>query len=447
MTARDSLHRRLILGAGAWVVLALGIGGWVLSHAFADSAEQAFVRRLDTHLRALLAVVEPENGNPITVGRPAGEPRFEQPYSGWYWQVSDGADINVRSRSLWDFALPMAADGMAGSIQMHRESGPRGQILEVMERDLLLDEGGRRLHVAVAGDRAEVEEEIRRFRLLLALSLGGLGLGLLAAVAVQVSYGLRPLRRLEDELDQLTHGAGRLDGAYPREIAPLVEAMNRVLEHDDRLIRHARNHLGNLAHALKTPLAVLRAECGAIPGVAPQVERVSRLIDLHLARAGSEASSSRAMGRRVPLAPLLADLDGALRKVYAERRLDITIDSPPEADFAGEPDDLAEMVGNLMDNACKWAATRVRVSARRGMIRVEDDGPGLTAEQAEAAARRGIRLDESVPGSGLGLAIVADLAALGGLKLGFDRSPWGGLAVSLTEEAADMTDRRPDGGE
>lgn len=436
MTARDSLHRRLILGAGAWVVLALAVGGWVLGHAFADSAEQSFNRRLDTHLRALLAVVEPGNGILPSVGRPAGEPRFEQPYSGWYWQVTDGAGINVRSRSLWDFALPMALDGMAGAIQMHREAGPRGQVLEVMERDLLLDESGRRLHVAVAADRAEVEEEIRRFRLLLALSLGGLGLGLLAAVAVQVGYGLRPLRRLEDELDQLTRGAARLDGDYPREIAPLVEAMNRVLEHDERLIRHARNHLGNLAHALKTPLAVLRAECGGVPGAAPQIERVTRLIDLHLARAGSDASSSRAMGRRVPLAPLLADLDGALRKVHADRRLDITIHCPPEADFAGEADDLAEMIGNLMDNACKWAATRVWVTARRGLIRIEDDGPGMTAEQAETAARRGIRLDESVPGSGLGLAIVADLAALGGLKLGFGRSQRGGLAVSLTETAS-----------
>jgi signal transduction histidine kinase len=432
--SRDSLRRRLILGAGAWIVLGLGLGGWVLGHAFADSAEQAFRRRLDTHLRTLLAAVEPEDGS--LSGRPAGEPRFEQPYSGWYWQVSDGTGIKARSRSLWDSALNVASDGEAGGVHMRRENGPRGQILAVMERDLALGESGRRLHVAVAADRAEVESEIGRFRLLLALSLGGLGLGLLAAVLVQVGYGLKPLRRLEDELDQLTRGATRLAGVYPREIAPLVGAMNRVLEHDEGLIRHARNHLGNLAHALKTPLAVLRAEYGDATGAAPQIERISRLIDLHLARAGGQASSARTLGRATVLAPLLEDLAATLRKVHAGRSLDIAVHCPPGAEMACEADDLAEMVGNLMDNACKWAASRVRVIAGPGMIRIEDDGPGLSAEQAEAAAGRGTRLDESVPGTGLGLAIVSDLAALGGLSLSFGRSGLGGLAVSLTKSSA-----------
>jgi signal transduction histidine kinase len=436
MTSRDSLRRRLISGAGAWVVLALGIGGWVLGHAFADSAEQAFHRRLDTHLLTLLAVVEVGDGGTVTVGRPVGEPRFEQPYSGWYWQVSDGAAIQARSRSLWDAALDVAADGQPGAVQVRRHEGPRGQRLEVLERDLMLGEDGRRLHVAVAADRAEMEAEIHRFRLLLALSLGGLGLGLLVAVAVQVSYGLKPLRQLDDALGQLTLGTARLDGSYPREIAPLVESMNRVLDHDEALIRHARNHLGNLAHALKTPLAVLRSDCGDSPETAAQIERISRLIDLHLARAGSEASSARAVGRRTALAPLLAELAAAMDKVHAERRLDMEVLCPPEADFAAEADDLAEMVGNLMDNACKWARTRVRVSAGPGSVTVEDDGPGLSPELAQAAARRGIRLDESVPGSGLGLAIVADLAVLGGLTLTFGRSRWGGLAVSLAEGTA-----------
>lgn len=436
MAAPESLRRRLILGAGAWIVLALAVGGLVLGHAFADSTEQAFCRRLETHLRALLALVETAEDGRVAVGRPVGEPRFEQPYSGWYWQVSGDAAVMARSRSLWDFALPVAAAVEPGALHVRRETGPRGQILEVMERDLALGDDGRRLHVTVAADRAELDAEIVRFRLLLALSLGGLGLGLLAAVAVQVGYGLKPLRRLEGELDQLTRGAARLDGAYPAEIAPLVEAMNRVLDHDERLIRHARNHLGNLAHALKTPLAVLRAECASVPQAAPQIERVTRLIDLHLARAASDASSSRVVGRRVALGPLLADLAGALRKVHAGRSVEIAVHCPPDADLAGEADDLAEMIGNLMDNACKWAGTRVRVTAARGRITVEDDGPGLSAEQARAAAQRGIRLDESVPGSGLGLAIVADLAALGGLSLAFGRSEWGGLAVSLAEDCA-----------
>ena len=429
--AVESLRRRLILGAGLWLVLGLALGGAVLSHAFSDSAEQSMRLRLDAHLRALLAVVDVQPDGTIAVGRPAGEPRFEQAYSGWYWQVSDGVAVKARSRSLWDFALPTAPG--TGEAQWRTEAGPRGEALLVMERDLAFGDHGARLHVAVASSRDEVASEVRRFDLLLALSLGGLGLGLLAAVALQVGYGLRPLGRLETELDGVVEGTARLEGDYPSEISPLVAAMNRVLDHDSLLIEHARNHLGNLAHALKTPLAVLSAEGDDATIRAAQVGRLTRLIDLHLARARAEASSARLVGQRVDIATLAADIAAALRKVYAERGLEITVDCAPDASFAGDGDDLAEILGNLMDNACKWAARRVRLSAATGRLVVADDGPGLPADQAEAATRRGIRLDESVPGSGLGLAIVADLAALGGLRLEFAPSPWGGLAVSLSE--------------
>ncbi|MBI3444588.1 MAG: sensor histidine kinase [Magnetospirillum sp.] len=428
--AVETLRQRLILGAGLWLILALAVGGSVLGHAFRDSAEQGLHLRLDAHLRSLLAVMEVGEDGGVTIGRPLGEPRFEQAYSGWYWQVSDGIAVKARSRSLWDFALPAAGEG---EDSLRIEAGPRGESLTVMERDLAFGEDGKRLHVAVAASRAEVEGEVRRFDLLLALSLGGLGLGLLAAVAVQVGYGLRPLRRLEAELDGLLHGAPRLEGTYPREVAPLVAAMNRVLDHDSRLIEHARNHLGNLAHALKTPLAVLSAE-GADQGVrTAQIGRLTRLIDLHLTRARAGASSARLTGSRADIAMLAADIAGTLRKVHAERRLEIIVDCPPGSSFAADGDDLAEMLGNLMDNACKWAREKVRVRAVSGAIVIEDDGPGLSADQAASVLRRGIRLDESIPGSGLGLAIVADLAALSGIGLEFRVSEWGGLAVRLTE--------------
>lgn len=429
----DSLRGRLILGAGLWVALALAVGGLLLAEAFRDSAERAFRLRLEAHLRSLLAVVESSEDGRAVVGRPAGEPRFEQPYSGWYWQVSEPDGTAIRSRSLWDSALPVSILGDPGSVTARREPGPRGQMLEVLERDLLLGEGGHRLHVLVAADRAELEEEVARFRRLLALSLGILGLGLLAGATAAVRFALRPLRRLEDELDALTRGSERLGGTWPREVTPLVEAVNRVLDHDSHLVAHARARLGDLAHALKTPLAVLRTECRDTPAAAPEIERLSRLIDRHLARARAEADSARRLGRRTPIAPLAEQLATALRRVHAERGLTLNIGCPPDADLPGGPDEAAEMLGNLMDNACKWARSTVRVTAGRGWVLVEDDGPGLEPEQAAAATRRGLRLDESVPGSGLGLAIVADLAALEGLAPEFGVSALGGLAAGLRE--------------
>ncbi|CAA7620304.1 ATP-binding protein [Magnetospirillum sp. SS-4] len=431
----DSLRRRLILGAGLWLALALAAGGAVLGHAFRDSALHGFRERLGAHLRSLTAAMEVGSDGAVDVIRPVGDPRFEQPYSGWYWQISDGAEVRVRSRSLWDFALPVSHAAIPGALHARGETGPRGEALEVVERDIVTGDDGRLVHVAIAASRAEIDAEVGRFDLLLAVSLGGLGLGLMAAVALQVGYGLRPLGRLAGELDGLRRRGGRIKGDYPAEVAPLVGAMNEVLDHDARLIERARTHVGNLAHGLKTPLAVLEVELSSPKPdravLVEQLRRLGRMVDIHLGRARAQAAPAEGLGDRVAVAEVAGEIAAALRRIHAGRGLAIEVDCAADALFAGSRDDLAEILGNLMDNACKWAAGRVLVTARAAVIVVEDDGPGLSPDQANAAVRRGARLDESAPGSGLGLSIVADLCGLLGLSLDFSRSGLGGLRVEV----------------
>ncbi|CCG40066.1 ATP-binding protein [Magnetospirillum molischianum] len=444
MSSSRSLRSRLILGAALWLVLAMALGGWILGNAFSNAVEASFHERLRAHLRALAAVVEINSAGTVGVGRPVGEPRFDLPYSGWYWQVSDGETVRARSRSLWDFALPVSTPATEGVVLFRQDIGPRGEALETAERDLVFPGSERLLHLSVSASRQEVDNEVRGFNLLLTLALGGLGVGLIAAVALQVGYGLRPLGQLALALDNLRQRGGRLHGHYPREVAPLVAAVNEVLDHDERMIARARTHVGNLAHGLKTPLAVIEAELGASQPdravLSGQIARVNRLIDVHLSRARAEAAPSGSLAARVAVAEVAAEIKAALVRIHAGRDLSIELECAADALAPIARDDLAEILGNLMDNACKWTTRRVKVTATATSLTVEDDGRGLSPEESEIATQRGARLDESAPGSGLGLAIVADLAALSGLELGFGRSDWGGLKVTLS-----WADRRRNG--
>lgn len=434
-----SLRRRLILAALLWLALALAASGLVLRIAFEDSIERTFQLRLLTAVRSLAAVLEVDgNGTPVLT-RPLGDPRFDQPFSGWYWQVADDTGVLLRSRSLWDSALPVEPATGPGGIAFARLVGPQGETILTAERDLGFPDRDRPLHVAVAASRHDVDRELKSFDRLLLVSFVLLATGLAAAMAVQVSYGLKPLKRLTAELEVLRRRAGeRLSGGYPAEIAPLAEALNDVLDHDAKLVERARTHVGNLAHGLKTPLSVMRAELssGAADAkvLADQVERMGRMVEHHLTQARAEASSARALGTTVPVAPAAAEIAAVLTKIHAGRELQLQLDCAADARFAGDADDLSEMLGNLMDNACKWTAGRVCVTAQAGpplVVTIEDDGPGLSDAECAEATRRGARLDENAPGHGLGLSIVRDLAKLYGGSLELDRSELGGLRARL----------------
>ncbi len=457
MLGIGTLTARLVAGAAIWIAVALVAGGFLLAALFKDHIDRSFDRRLQTFLEAVVAVTDVDTGakGVIRVLGPQGDPRFTQPYSGLYWQINEGDKVRLASRSLWDQTLALRdeptiqlEDGTVA--RRYQARGPRDQRLRVIERDITLDTEGPVLRYAVAGDLAQVEEEFRPFMVTLIWSLGILGAGLVAAVLIQVYIGLKPLDRLRIALGRVRTGrTARLEGDFPSEVRPLVDEANQLISHIDEVVERARTHVGNLAHALKTPLSVLANEADRADG--PLAEMVTRetnamqdRIDHHLTRARTAATAG-VLGQRTELGPVLDGLARALNKMYADKSLAIEISCRGDGDaalaFHGDAHDLEEMLGNLMENACKWAERRVRITAApapggRLSISVEDDGPGLRPEQREIVLARGKRLDENVPGSGLGLAIVEEVAGLYDGSLSLDHAPLGGLLVVLDLPAA-----------
>ena len=435
-----SLGRRLIAGAALWIALALLASGLILYELFRSHVTDALENALAADLTQLIAVLEigPE-GLPQLTQRPAN-PLFEKPYSGRYWQVESAGPILLTSRSLWDSSLPMPVDILGdGAIHRHRLTGPAGQSLIALERGVRLPESAAPLRITTAADVAELEGPLRRFGGTLAFSLAVLGLGLMAAVALQVRYGLRPLARLRAALGALRAGnRTRLAGDWPSEIRPLVEDFDVVLDHNARVLDRARTQAGNLAHALKTPLSVLanaadEATTPLADAVHAQVSVMQRQVDHHLARARA-AAAAELPGAHADAAEIAHQLRRTLSKLYIERGIAVDISVGERAIFRGDAEDLMEILGNLLDNACKWARSRVGLRLTGGdplRVTVEDDGPGLAPELRAAALRRGIRLDESMPGSGLGLAIVRDLVDAYGGEIRLDESPRGGLRIQL----------------
>lgn len=432
-----SLSVRLVVAAAVWLCVMLAIGGVVLALAFRSTVEQEFTNRLDALLKAMIAATDISPDGKVVLVRPLGDPRFDQVFSGWYWQVTEPDGRPVRSRSLWDSVIA-PVDGGPG-LHTRRVAGPNGEPLLVVERDLVFPDAKGPVHVLVAGDLREVSAGVHRFDLLLASALGLMGVGMVIAVVIQVRYGLRPLREMAADLRAVRAGTrARLAGRYPREVAPLAAAMNGVLDKDAELIERARAHVGNLAHGLKTSLSIVAAEAGGGADkavLAEQVRTMRRLIEHHLGRAAAVAGAGRTLGAGIAVRPVVEGLANALAKIFADRRPDIATDVAADVVFRGHREDLEEILGNLMENACKWSRGQVRVSAHddghRFVLTVEDDGPGLSPAEAAEAPRRGKRLDEKSPGWGLGLSIVSDLVQVNGGEMTFDRSGLGGLRVRI----------------
>jgi signal transduction histidine kinase len=452
----NSLALRLFLWATVWTVVILLATGIVLSSLYRGAVERAFDSRLSVYLRTLISdVASPDNPND-TFPQSLSEPLFELPLSGWYWQVTriDGAKHDVRaSRSLWDGGLPKlpVLDAAAAlGIRSGYVTGPEDQKLRLVERNIDLGEEGRFL-VAVAGDAAEIEEDVRDFDRALAMTFTALALVLLFITAFQVRFGLAPLKRISQSLAAIRAGtAEKLEGRFPVEIAPLARETNALLEANREIVERARTHVGNLAHALKTPLSVMVNEASArgddplAQKIREQVEIMRDQVARHLERARMAARVT-VVGTITDVLPVLQAIVRTMEKAHPEKAVAFKMDAPADARFRGEQQDLEEMVGNLVDNACKWAQSRVaievtleRIGPDRRVIRilVDDDGRGLTPAEREQVARRGRRLDETKPGSGLGLSIVVELAGLygGGLTLG--AAPLGGLRAELVLPAA-----------
>ncbi len=480
--ARASLRQRLLAATLVALVLALGVAGVLLNELFREQAQRQFDATLRVHLDALTARLEfsPE-GAPQVNTTTWADPRWNQPLSGLYWQIdalpvsATGVGV-LRSRSLWDAALAAPADALlGGTVHAHTVPGPGGEPVRLLERSVqsvaLPGTPATVWRLMVAADTTDTQQAAARFGRALALALGVLALLLGLAAWAQVAVGLAPLRALQQALAAVHAGSSpRVQGQFPQEVQPMVESLNAVLDRNEALLTRARTQAGNLAHALKTPLATLAQAASQPPAevadnantaanaanaalcslVREQVAQARQQVDWHLARA--RAAGPQAGLAPVPVAPVVAGLLRVMGRVHAARGLALTEALPTNLPaFAGEAQDLQEMLGNLLDNACKWARRQVVIQAEavpgavppRLRITVQDDGPGIAEPLRAQALARGQRLDERMPGDGLGLAIVQELATLYGGQLQLQRAALGGLAALLDLPAAALPPRPP----
>ena len=448
---RNSLRMRLLAGTLVWIVISILVAGWGLGQLFHQHVEAQFDADLKNHLDQLTAQLILDEQNQAQVRLLPSDPRLNKPLSGLYWQIDRIAAAGahsvkavLRSRSLWDETLAVPADAPAdGEIHQHRIEGPQGVTLRVVERTVTIDTHSLRL--MVAANESLMTGPIADFKGHLWLALGILGMGLTFAASMQVFVGLAPLRSMQDALGRVRQGDARnMEGTFPNEIMPLVNEFNTMLAQNAEVVERARTQAGNLAHALKTPLSVLANAANAPEKrdddlarlVASQVDTVRKQVDYHLSRAQA-AAAVKVPGMRTAVEPVIRGLVRVMQRVHADRQLEfVVLPDPANLAFRGEEQDLQEMLGNLIDNASKWARSRIeiQVSDESGKLRVriDDDGKGIAETERDHVLKRGVRADEQVPGTGLGLAITADLARMYGGDLVLAKSSLGGLRASLT---------------
>jgi signal transduction histidine kinase len=447
----NSLAVRLIAAASLWSAVALVVAGLILTSLYRQTVEQAFDERLGVYLTTLIGNLATQDPTELSDPGNLGEQRFELLYSGWYWQVrpAGGGPVLLASRSLFSDTLDIAEatdTSTENGVTSGSLVGPEGQSLRAVGRTIIFDPQNR-FDVLVAGDAGQMREQIAAFSTSVVVTLSVFGFGLVIATMIQIRWGLRPLDRVRHGLAQLRSGKEtRFEGPFPAEIEPLARELNGLLESNQQIIERARTQVGNLAHALKTPLSVITNEARATPGafaekVTEQAALMRRQVNHYLDRARI-AARSNVIGAVADVEPTIARLIRAMTRIHEDRGLTLSADVPDGLRFKGEQQDFEEIVGNLLDNACKWARSKVSVTvtcARRPrededgrlLIRIDDDGPGLSAEQRAEVTRRGRRLDETKPGSGLGLSIVTDLVALYDGNVRLDRSPDGGLRAEI----------------
>jgi two-component system sensor histidine kinase PhoQ len=446
-----SLHSRLLLAASLVLAGFLGATGLVLDKAFRASSEAAMQERLQSHIYALIAAADEDENGRMTPPQALPEPRFSKPDSGLY-AVITGHD----GESLWhstslagrDIGVPeQQIPGKRRFSQLSRS----GMQLYALAFGVAWEDysGSERLYTfTVAEDSMVFQTEVDSFRYTLWRWLGGMALMLLLAQGVILHWGLRPLRSVTADLQQIEKGrADRLHGHYPKELNGLTSSLNSLIEHSKAVQIRYRNSLDDLAHSLKTPLAILQSgppdnSDGPNAGltlVREQVERMDEIISHQLQRAA--VSGRTTLARPVPVGEVVERLAHSLDKVYRDKQVAVDLELDPSITFMGDEGDLMEALGNLLENAYKYCNRAVRVCVNREQrsegieISIEDDGPGIAANQIDTVMQRGKRMDESIPGQGIGLSMAKEIITVYGGQLAFAASPLGGalLRVSFSD--------------
>ena len=439
-----SLRFRLMAAAAVWIVLALTAGYFAFSSIFRAQVNGEFNDELHVHVQEVERITRFNRQGAAVERLPFSDPRYEDPGSGFYWEVASDDGVRFSSGSLQGRAIgPLPQDTQHSTAPIvDRVDGPTGPML-VIAKFGPESEGGYRF--ALGTDQRHIDAAIREFDGVLLAALASLGAILLATVLGLITFGLAPFHRLARAMREVRSGATlSVEGNHPTEVQPLVTELNTLIKGQRDALQRARAQAGNLAHALKTPLAIIsdeafqldeRGDNVASKVIAEQSKAMQLHIDHHIARARAQAVS-RLPGTRSDVAENIANIMRALARLHIQRGVRVEQNLDTELRVAMDGQDFAELVANLVDNAYKFARNRIVVTARpldKGFLRitVEDDGPGLPPEAREIVFAPGLRLDETRPGTGLGLSIVRDLLELyqGEIELG--ASSIGGLSASM----------------
>jgi len=446
MTPSGSLKFRLYATAVIAIAVALGIAAVALTGIFEKQVQLRMRSELGNHMLQLISKINLDGKGSVLSDDYMADPRFEKPYSGLYWSVQPEGGNAENSRSLWDQTLATTDNQSAPGRPAYFEiEGPDGQELYVMQETVIAATatGDRKVVLNVAIDHVELDDAVAAFRKDLLAYLGIIAALLMAATWLQVGIGLSPLRTVRNSISQISSGeAHKLDGQFPSEVRPLVDEINELVAARDESLDRARARAGDLAHGLRTPLTVMGSLASDIEragkadiadALREQTELMRRNVERELARARMASGRSTAL---FSASDALERMIKAVQRMPRGDEINWKVDTLPLQMVAVDGDDLLELFGNLLDNARKWAASRVRISmvadSKALLVTIEDDGPGVAEEKLKAITARGQRLDESRQGSGLGLAIVDDLSSAYGLSVGYSRSQLGGLAATIT---------------
>ncbi len=442
-----SLRFRLLAAAAVSVSLALVVAAFGLVILFEHHVERRLEQELETDLRRLIARIKIDSDGRIYIRNEMADPRFEEPLSGLYWQIQDDERPTLlRSRSLWDAMLDLPKDQLnLGVVHRHMLDGPVDQSLMVREQQVIVrpQTEARRLRVAVAMDRSELLTARAAFSADMLPYLALLALALMGATWIHVRMGLSPLDHVRRGVLAIRSGdMQRLADEYPDEVMPLVDEINELLLARDDAVERARAWTADLAHGLKTPLTVLGADAQQLrkTGHSDMADNLDQLAQSMRQRVDRELIRARlrTAGALVPRhADMVAVVNGVIATLVRTplgSRLVWHVELPEALEVGMARDDLTELLGNLMDNASKWARDQVRISVVQDdavRIVIEDDGSGVPDSELAHLGQRGVRLDEQTAGSGLGLAIARDILDAYDGQLSFSRSRLGGLAVSV----------------
>jgi len=440
MAVRNTLAFRIITLSGIWITIALVFTGGMLVSNHREHTAQHYDAHVQMHLEELTGASQFVSGSRFNLAFQPSDPRYRELYSGWYWEVKQAGKTLKRSPSLGEFSLDLKDKQPTTSVVIHEIPGPNGELLRVHVIQITIDPNHDPLVFLATAPTVGITEDVVDYSNHIVFSFIILGLGLLLAMLLQVRVALKPLKAISTRIGEIRAGkTSKLPEDQLEDVQPLVDELNNLLDHNAVLVKRARNQLGDLAHSVKNPLTVINnatheMESGQRDLILKQTTDISRSVDHYLSRARTYGTE-KVLGSRSSIKTATEDLVYAMQRIYLKRNLIYDLSRLQGCWFRGETQDLEEMLGNLMDNACKWAKSRVRVCCKtndgRLEIIVEDDGPGIATEEFENVMRRGHKLDESKPGHGQGLGIVKDIAALYGGLLNLARSDLGGLQAKL----------------